>query len=205
MGHDYFASGAAAITLLCLLPSASHADDVLRTEGAAKARSFSDITENFSVRIGLESAGPLLFEDTADQRLERTTVFQYGGRLAFLFGSEHKDSHRVGLGVSYNFVAKSESRDMQFVDPYLMYETGYPFVLQLHAGASLATGTKELADAHGGLYSAAALRYSLDRTGSAIFRVSPGIVAKSYLVTSDMRNSSFFVGGQVEFTFNTDG
>ena len=205
MRHDHIACGIVAVAFLCATPAVGHADDAALDAKLASQRTFADIIDNFSVRIGLESAGPILFNDTEDQQLERTTVFQYGARLAFLFGDEHRDAHRLGLGLAYNFVADSESRDLKFIDPYLMYEAGHPFVLQLHGGASIATGTKDLADDHGGLYSAAALRYSLDRADrSSMFRVSPGLIAKSYLVTGDMSDSSFFVGAQIEFTYNTN-
>jgi len=168
-------------------------------------RAFGEITNNFSVRIGLESAGPILFQDSPDQRIEETSVFQYGGRVAVLLGSEGKDTHRVGLGVGYNFVAKSESRKLNFTDIYAMYETGHPLVLQLHGGYSVAGGTTELAQDHGGIYSAAALRYSFDSPSDpSRIRVSPGLIGKSYLNTGDARNSSFFIGAQIEFTYNSN-
>lgn len=191
----------AAALLLTLTSGAAYADDV----EVSQERTFTDIKENFSIRLGMESAGPIRFNDSPDQRLEKTTVFQYGGRLAVLLGDEAKDAHRLGLGVSHNFVAKSESRKLNFTDVYLMYETGHPLVLQLHSGLSIAGGTAELADDHGGLYNAAALRYSFDRPGtSSKIRVTPGLVAKSYLNTGDARNSSFFVGAQIELTYNSN-
>ncbi len=175
------------------------------TNKTSGKRTFGAIFDNFSVRLGMESAGPILFHDTKDQKLERTSVFQYGGRFAVVVGDEHRDAHRLGLGVAYNFVAKSESRNLNFVDPYLIYETGHRFVMQLHAGASIPTGSKALADAHGGLYNAIALRYSFDQEDDpSAIRVSPGLIAKSYVVTKNMSSSSYFIGAQLEFSFNTN-
>ncbi len=179
--------------------------DSTAAEAAPAATKKKSVFNNYSIRIGIESGGPLVFRDTADMRAEPTSVFQFGGRIAFLFGSELRDVHRFGLGVSYNFVAKSETRKLKFTDIYAMYEIGHPLILQVAAGASLAGGTKAFADEYGGLYGALALRYSFirdDRWSSV--SVSPGLVAKSYLVTSDARMTSFFLGAQLEFAYNTN-
>lgn len=163
------------------------------------------VFKNYSIRLGMESAGPVLFRDTADARLEDTTVFQFGGRLAFLFGNELYDMHRFGLGVSYNFVGKSATRKLNFTDVYLLYETGHPLILQAAIGANIAGGTKAFAEEYGGVYAGLALRYSFIRPSRfSKVSVSPGLVAKSYLVTADARMSSFFVGAQLEFAYNTN-
>jgi len=190
--------------MLSLASTAAYADETT-TSSVSKSHSFKDITKNYSVRLGIESAGPIRFNDSPDQRLEKTSVFQYGGRLAFLLGNESKDAHRLGLGVGYSFVAKSESRKLNFTDIYAMYETGYPLILQLHSGYSIAGGNGNLSTDRSGIYNAAALRYSLDRPGtSSKVRVSPGLVAKSYLNINDAQDSSFFLGAQIEFTYNSN-
>jgi hypothetical protein len=106
--------------------------------------------------------------------------------------------------VGYGFHAKSETRKLAATDAYLMYETGSPLVLQIHAGASFAAGDKALKQAHGKLYTAAALRYSFSAASASPVMVSPGLVAKSYVSSDDIRQSSFFLGAQIEFSYNTD-
>ncbi len=192
---------------LAIAPNVASAqsDESTGDAATADAEKQTSVFGNYSVRLGIESAGPMLFRDVPDQRLEATSVFQYGGRLAFLFGNELTDVHRFGVGASYNFVGKSETRKLGFVDLYAMYETGHPLVLQASVGANIATGTTEFADEYGGLYSALALRYSfVTASRFSAVSVSPGLVAKSYLVTSDAQMSSFFFGAQLEFSYNTN-
>jgi len=191
-----------ATTFTLLLASNARAD-----EPAAEAQQSAErkVWDNYSIRLGLESAGPVLFRDTPDGRIENTSVFQFGGHLAFLFGHERKDFHRFGLALAFNQVAKSDTRKLRFLDPYLVYETGHPLMLQVGLGASIATGTSSFADEYGGLFGLFGLRYSFTREGrDSIVSVSPGLVAKSYLVTSDVQNSSFFVGAQVEIAYSTN-
>jgi len=193
------------VCALLALPTVAWAGDDGGDDTTVESSADHSVFSNYSIRLGVESAGPILFRDTPDARLEPTSVFQYGGRLAFLFGNELTDSHRFGLGVSYNFVAKSPTRKLHFTDIYAMYETGHPLVLQASIGADIATGTSELADQYGGVYSGLALRYSfVSASRFSKISVSPGIVAKSYLVTSDAQMSSFFVGAQLEFSYNTN-
>ncbi len=170
---------------------------------AERHRSLSDAFHTYSIRLGVESAGPILFRDTPDQQIEATTVFQLGGRLAFWFGDELKDVHRFGLGLGYSSVATAPSRKLSFVDAYLLYETGHPLILQAGLGASFARGTTDFADQYGGLYGALALRYSFRRQGrDSKVAISPGVVAKSYVTTGDFQNSSFFLGAQLEIAYD---
>ncbi len=77
--------------------------------------SAATLFDNYSIRLGFQAAGPLLFRDVPDGRVEQTSVFQFGPRFEFMFGNEVRDVHRVGLGFSYLPVARSDSRHLTFV------------------------------------------------------------------------------------------
>ena len=157
----------------------------------------------YSVRVGLESAGPVHFKDTPDGQLDPTTVFQYGGHLAFVLGNDLVDVHRFGLGFGFDRVASSSKRSLNFMTPYLMYETGHPLVLQAQVGATLALGSKGFAGNYGGFYSGLALGYSFLREAHwSPISVTPSLVARSTLSIKSMQYSSFFLGAQVEVAYN---
>jgi len=171
---------------------------------ASASSGASDWFSNYSIRLGFEAAGPLLFRDTPDRRVEETTVLQFGPRLAFLFGHEINDIHRAGLGVSYLSVAKSDSRRMTFIPIYLMYEIGHPLVLQATAGANLTSGTDGFASNYGGVHTGLALRYSFQAADKwSPVTVSPGIAAQANLA-GDMQYSSVFLGAQLEIMYDTN-
>ena len=164
-----------------------------------------DFFDNYSLRLGFEMAGPLLFRDTPDAAVEETTVYQLGPRLAVLFGHEVSNFHRAGLGFSYLFVGKSASRSLTFIPLYLLHEVGHPLILQTVLGANLTSGTQGFADNYSGVHTGLALRYSfLSADRWSPVTLSPGIAAKANLVTGDMQYSSVFVGAQVEIMFNTN-
>jgi hypothetical protein len=173
-------------------------------EGATAGGS-SSFTDNYSIRLGLEAAGPLMFRDTPDGLSEDTSVFAIGPRLGFLFGNELTDVHRGGIGLSYLPTARSDSRDLALIPIYLMYETGHPLVLQLRAGYAVATGTEDFKDNYGGFHAGMALRYSfLSQEKWSPVSVSPGILAFTNLSTESMQYSSAFLGAQVEIAYNTN-
>ena len=146
-----------------------------------------------------------MFRDTPDGLSEETSVFAIGPRVAFLLGSELRSPHRAGLGLSYLPTARSESRNLAFVPIYLMYETGHPLILQLRAGANVATGTKGFKGNYGGFHAGMALRYSfLSEENWSPVSVSPGLVAFTNLSTESMQYSSAFLGVQVEVAYNTN-
>ena len=165
----------------------------------------AEFFNNYSLRLGLESGGPLLFRDAPDGRVEETTAFQFGGRLAGVFGHELKDTHRGGLGVSYLSIANAESRSLAFIPVYLMYETGQPLILQGTLGANLTAGTKGFKGHYAGVHTGLALRYSFrDMTSWSDVMVSPGIAAKANLATDNMEYSSVFLGAQVEIMYDSN-
>ncbi|MCX5744256.1 MAG: hypothetical protein NT062_17340, partial [Proteobacteria bacterium] len=104
-------------------------------------RALSDITGSYQLQLAMTSAGPILFKDTPDRMLEKTSAFEYGGRLAFLLGNERLDAHRFGLGIAYDLAARSDSRKLALITPQLIYETGHPLILQLAVGAAIGNGT----------------------------------------------------------------
>jgi hypothetical protein len=168
--------------------------------GGSGAGTFFD---NYSIRLGFQSGGPLLFRDTQDGRVEQTSVFQFGPRVAFLFGNEVRDVHRAGIGFAYLPTARSDSRHLRFIPIYLMYETGHPLVLQATMGANIATGTAGFSN-YGGVHTGVALRYSfLSESRWSPVTVSPGIVANANVSTSNMQYSSAFLGAQIDVSYNT--
>jgi len=188
------------VLLVTLWSGAARADE---TAPIVKERTLGDITSSYQLQLGMASAGPILFEDTPDKMLERTTAFEYGGRLAFLLGNERLDTHRFGLGIAYDLAARSESRKLAFVTPQLIYETGHPLILQLGLGAAIGTGTSGFASNYSGIYSGATLRYSfLDKSRASKVSVSFGLTGKVIAATKDLQRSSAFVGGQLELVFH---
>jgi hypothetical protein len=193
-----------------LLASLASAQAVAQQAGVAGTAAVattgsSEFFDNYSIRLGLEAAGPLLFRDTPDGMVEETTVYQFGPRVGFFFGHEIRNIHRGGLGLSYLFTGKSESRSLTFIPIYLLYEIGHPLILQAAAGANLTTGTKDFADQYSGIHTGLALRYSFFSADSTSpITVSPGIAARANLVTDDMQYSSVFLGAQVEIMYNTN-
>lgn len=169
----------------------------------ARERAFGDITGSYQLQLALDSAAPVLFRDTPDKMLERTTAFAYGGRLAFLFGNERLDQHRIGLGLGYDLAARSDSRKLALIAPQLVYETGHPLILQLALGYAVGNGSAGFASNYGGVQTGATLRYSfLDRSRRSPFSVSFGLTGRVVAATKDFQYSSAFVGGQIELVFH---
>lgn len=196
----HLALGFVVIVTMAGLPSGEAAAQ----EASPPGRSLSDIFDDYQLHVGLNSAGPLLFRDAPDAMLEELAVFQYGGTLAFLFGNEMADLHRLGIGLGYDLVARSASRDLAFFSPYLAYEIGHPLILQLGLGANVGLGTEGFAEHYKGFYSAAALRYSFRRGHhSSPVSVSLGLSGKFIAATEDLEYSSAFVGAQVELIYHS--
>jgi hypothetical protein len=206
----YFKLGAsAALVSLVLAPAQAMAQTAQASAGvtgtATATGGSSEFFDNYSVRLGLQAAGPLLFRDAPDGRVEETTVFPFGPRLALLFGHELRNIHRAGLGLSYLFVGDSESRSLSFIPIYLLHEIGHPLILQSALGANLTAGTEGFADNYTGVHTALALRYSFIEADRWFpVTVSPGITAQANLVPDDMQYSTVFLGAQVEIMYNTN-
>ncbi len=161
--------------------------------------------DNYSIRLGAEAAGPLHFRDTPDGRVEQTSVFEIGPRVAFLFGHELKDIHRAGLGFAYLSVAKSDSRHLNFIPIFFMYEIGHPLVLQATVGANIASGSSGFTKEYGGVHTGMVLRYSFQSAAKwSPITVSPGIAARANISAESMQYSSVFLGAQLEISYNSN-
>jgi len=168
-------------------------------------RSFKSAFQNLSIRLAVEAAGPLLFPDVPDATLEATTVYQFGGRFSVVFGDELRDVHRIGFGVAYDFAAQSESRKLSFLQPRFIYETGHPLVFHLGLGGNIGLGTEDYAMRYSGLGLEAGLRFSFLRARRwSPISVSPGLLARLYIVPTDLRMASAFLGMQIEVSYNTN-
>ena len=144
----------------------------------------------------------MLFQDTPDGRVEKASVFEYGGRIAFLFGDELLDLHRLGLGVRWDSIATSDTHDLRFITPQLMYEIGHPLILQAGAGYSFASGTDDYAEHYKGWATSAAMRWSFRRRSNANpVSTSLGLVGQ-FVAASTFEKSSAFVGLQLEVIFH---
>jgi hypothetical protein len=180
-------------------PAEPEAAAVRAAEGRRPVKA---MLRSFQVHVGLESAGPVLFRDTPDGRLEATSVFAYGGRLAFLFGDELLDLHRLGLGVRWDSLVNSDTRSLSLITPHLAYEIGHPLVLQVGAGYAFARGTEGFAADYAGWATSAALRWSFRRRDDATpLSASLGLVGQ-VVVPKDHERASAFVGAQVELIFH---
>lgn len=168
----------------------------------AAVSSSTGLFHAYSLVLGLQSAGPLLFRDSADNTLDPIVVFQYGAHLAFVTGDELTDTHRFGLGVAFDRVASTRARHINFFTPYLTYQTGHPLVFHVQLGATIATGEGRIAGNYTGFYSALALGYSFlgDSHASAV-SVTPSLVGRSTISVEDIDYSSFFLGAQVEIAY----
>jgi len=181
-------------------PAAAH---IAHAEPAAgTSRSFADSLHSYNLQVGLDSAGPLLFRDTPDMTLADTTVFAYGGHLAFLLGDELVDSHRLGLSVGYQTVARSHARKLTMITPELVYQTGHPFQLQVGLGYAAASGTADFASNYAGLESSASLRWSFLGKPDSTVSLALGVTGRVIVVTKDFDYSSAFLGAQLDASFH---
>lgn len=190
------------LALLALLwsPRSSLASDELAVTSPTPPP--PKLFKSFQVHVGLASGGPVLWTDTPDTRLERTTVFEYGGRVALVFGDEILNPHRVGIALGYDMVARAENRELAFVTPQVVYEIGHPLVLQLGMGWAVGTGTSGFASNYSGLHSGATLRWSFQRASRrSPASVSFGMTGRLVASAKDLERSSAFVGAQIELIF----
>lgn len=160
--------------------------------------------KSYQVHLGLQAGGPLLFKDTPDARLQSTSAFQFGGHLAFLFGTELRHLHRFGLGLAFATLAKSDTRDAETVTPYLVYEIGHPIVLQAGLGWAIGVGTSNFAENYSGFYAGAALRYSFrsEKHPSPV-GVSLGVTGSFVAATKSLQYSTAFLGAQIEMIYHS--
>lgn len=181
-------------------PDSAAAAATPRAGDAQPRRGFFD---SFQVGLALLGAAPVLFTDVADARLEKTTAFQFGGRLAAFAGTELKDLHRFGLGLGYSVVARSPSRSLNYLTPTLLYEIGHPLVLQLALGWNVGLGTAGFASNYSGLHTAIALRYSFRQAQRASpVGVSAALTGGTVLSSTSLQYSTAFVGAQLELTYH---
>lgn len=156
----------------------------------------------FQVGFAVSSAGPVLFGDVPDTTLDQTTVFEYGGRLAFRFGDPRYHAHRFGVAADYSLVARSDARKLRFLTPQLLYQTGSRLALELGLGWAAGLGTAHYAGEYSGFYSGAELRYAFRQPGDGSHvGVTFGLLGRVVLAKGDLQQSSSFVGAQIEFTY----
>lgn len=186
-----------------IIPMAAAAPKEEKT-APTESRPFKKIIQNFSVQFGLDAAGPLYFKDTADGRLEELNVLQYGGHLNLMLGSMQLDRQRLGLGFFFAPTAISENRNLSYMTPYLVYETGRDWVLQLEAGYNLTRSSKDLEKNYEGMYLGSGISYVfLKPSSKAPFHVALGLKGRAVINTSQPEYSSMFVGLQLELTYQT--
>jgi hypothetical protein len=164
---------------------------------------FNKIHKNFQVHLSFDLSGPLLFNDTPDSTIDELTAFNYGGSLTFMLGNEIRDFHRLGLGVSYHMMARSQDRKLDSITPYLAYEIGHPLVLQLRGGYAITTGTSEFAENYAGVYGGILLKYSFTNSDSTSpVSVSAGLAADAVISMEASEYSSVFVGVKLEIIYH---
>lgn len=174
------------------------------TPASSEARPFTKIFSNFSVQLGLDAAGPVYFKDTADGRLEELSVFQYGGHLNLMFGNTFSDRHRLGLGFFFAPTAVSENRNLSYMAPYLVYETGRDWILQLEAGYNLTSASKDLEKQYDGAYLGSGISYVfLKPSPDSPIYLSLGLKGRAMVNLDQPEYSSMFVGLQLELTYQT--
>jgi hypothetical protein len=179
-------------------------DSSSASASSSSSSSAVGIFDNYSIRLGLEGAGPLHFRDTPDGKVEQTTVFLFGPKIAFLFGHELKDIHRFGLQLSYQSVAKADNRSLKFIPIDLIYEIGHPLVLQVLAGYNVQAGTG-FESKYGGLSTGMAFRYDFQSENKwSPVTVSPGIVARANVSGDSMQYSTVFLGAQLDVAYDTN-
>ena len=167
-------------------------------------RPFTKVFSNFSVQLGLDTAGPVYFKDTADGRLEELSVFQYGGHLNLMFGNTFSDRQRFGLGFFFAPTAVSENRDLSYMAPYLVYETGRDWILQLEAGYNLTKSSKDLEKQYEGAYLGSGISYVfLKPSPKSPIYLSLGLKGRAIVNLDQPEYSSMFVGLQLELTYQT--
>ena len=193
---------AARTAVLCLALLVEQAGTAAAGSDTDEVRTFRDAFNSFQVHLGIESAGPVLFQDTPDGRVEEASVFEYGARLGFLFGEELLDLHRLGASVRWDSIATSEAHDLRFITPQVLYEIGHPLILQAGVGYSFASGTDGYAEKYKGWATSAAVRWSFRRRSNASpLSTSLGLVGQ-FVAASTFEKSSAFVGLQLEVIFH---
>lgn len=175
-------------------------------EGLAveNARPFTKVFKNFSTQFGIDVAGPVYFKDTPDARLEELSVFQYGGHLNLLFGNSILDRQRLGVGFFFAPTAVSENRNLTFTTPYLVYETGSDWILQLETGYNLTKSSKDLRKNYEGVYLGTGISYVfLKPSMKAPVYLALGFKGRAVVNMDNPEYSSMFVGLQLEITYQT--
>lgn len=158
----------------------------------------------WEIHAGFVSAGPLLFRDTPDRRLEPTTVFEYGGAISAFLGDETSRPIRYGGGASFVSVARSPSRSLQLATPFAAIEIGHPLVLQLTLGPALATGEGAWTKDHSGISTGATLRWSFRKAATpSPIAVSAGLTGRFVASTADFTRSSAFAGFVVDVQYHS--
>lgn len=175
------------------------------SESALAGEATTSLFHRFEVGVGVDAAGPLMFRDPPDARLEAPTVFQYGGRLGFRFGTPDQDPNRLGLELGWHGLAHSDSRQLNAFDPLLVLASGGATEVQVGAGARIA-----LADAgftvgdrvpFTGPMASLQLRHAfLDEQAAVPVGVSVGGFVEAVL-GHPADYTSVFAGARFDFTF----
>ncbi|MDA3863413.1 MAG: hypothetical protein PF689_06035 [Deltaproteobacteria bacterium] len=169
----------------------------------SKYRAITKVYKSFQIQLGMDFSGPIMFKDVPDNNIDELTVFKYGGYLNFVLGNEQLDLHRFGLGVSYFKVAESDERDLSFINPYFIYEIGFPFILQLKAGYTITQGTKDFKDNYSGIYGGINLKYSFVEAGNSVpVSVSAGLGLDAIIAAESFEYSSVFAGLKIEIIYH---
>lgn len=183
-------------------PAASPATTPAPAKSAV--RRASPLAGGWQAHLSFLSAGPLLFRDVPDRRLEPTTVFEYGGAATFLMGEETVKPVRFGGGLSFVSVARSPTRSLQLASPYFAAELGHPLALRLEVGPALGVGSGDWTSRYSGLSTGALLRYSFRQpTQLQPMSVSIGPNGRFVASVNDFTRSSAFLGAQVDVAYHS--
>ncbi len=193
------------LTLLLLTQNANVVQqvDVQKSSPPAASSQWSWKGYFTSFRVGVTGlgGGPLMFKDTEDQRLEDLSLMELGGGLQFTFGDYRHDTNHFGLGFEYRMVAHSDTRDLAYMTPYLVYDAGFPFAAELRVGYNLTQGTEGFAENYEGIYMAAALKYTFARADKLPVLMGLALYGEYVLPTEDMSYASGFVGVRMEVSY----
>lgn len=170
------------------------------------ARGEEGLFRRFEVGAGLDAGGPLLFRDTPDAQIESPTVFEYGTRLGFRFGTPGHDPNRFGVVVGWHALARSGSRKLASLDPMAVYAAGGDTEMQLGLGARVAIADEGFRLSDGrvpftGPLASLELRHAfVDDEAATPIGIVLGAFAEAVL-GSPTTYSTAFVGARIDLTY----
>ncbi len=183
-----------AVVGLALSTSSALADDA----GASTKHPFF---REGSVVVGLDAAGALLFRDVPDGTIERTTTNAYGAHIAGMIHDEATDAHRYGIAMGVASAARSATRSLTLLTPRLVYETGFPFVLDVALGGAVPLGKGGLEEGQAGVLGELGLRWALQGADSKL-TVSPGLDAMMIVDPTTPEAASAWLGARVQLAYH---